>query len=689
MKRLCFIFIISLLMSYSLICQEGHFMPGETQELRQQIQTEIHNQISANQNLGMILNVDSCIGLGWKNDYPPIVEVSNPYGTLTNCIIFVTTLQGYPTATDSAAGVIGIFKNGNIIWHSDGAITVKHDIFSGDIWAVKDINNDGKIEILVNWYAGMSPNGLVNLWIVSWDGTQGKIINDRDENGLSTILTSSTWDFNLADVEGDGVWEIQGAMEPEFSSADTLRKIPQSDYALYTYSWNGTLYGRWPSTPQPLYGASYPRNKAQVDVNALIRQNGNTLEYDYKVHSLNSSIQFVEEFAIDRLVDSVIFLPTRKYWEGTLPWIPVIDWQCYAIEGINYIQHGETEPNFSFTTVAPNLSKILKFYSFGLNKGVSDAKNESLDNSFKGFTIGPTDPPNPFVPLNFLDTLISFTTRSHDLGWIKQQPISDKYTGYFSTAKTALQKNKISLTHSTLTQALHDVDVDSSSTLTSEAYALIKYNTEYLLAHLPNTISALDMLDTLRVRTDRTIPNNTPCGRDFKEDLIENIAKAKKELIEKDTIACALYIKMYEKQICEKYNHRKGKPCVTTDEYNYLYPYAESIVELLLPLPPKCGGSCKDKLFDLKSEIGRCTKKGYCSRGEFENGMEEQIDKAVKCIENKDSTGTATCLGLFEQEVQQTYEQTKKRYDERKYVKPEGYITLYYKAEYILEDLEH
>jgi hypothetical protein len=491
MKRICFVFAISLLINYLLFCQEGYFLPGETQELRDQIQNEVHSYISANHTLGMILNIDSCIGFGWKIKYPPMGEVSNPYGTLTHCIVFVTDLQGYPTPTDSASGVIGVFKDGNIIWHSNGTITVKYDISSDWIWCVKDINNDGKVEILVNWREGFT-QGLMNLWVVSWDGTNGQIINDKDKYGFSTIRTSGSWDFNLADVEGDGIWEIQGAMEPKHSSADTLRKIPDSDYSLYTYSWNGSLYGLWSSTPQPLYGASYPRNKAQVDISASTQQNGNALDYNYKVHNLNTSYQFVEEFGIDRLVDTVKFNSTRNYWKGYRPWLPVIEWWCSGIHGVNYIQSGETEPSFSFTTVTPSLPKILNFYSFGLNEGASDDSNDSLENSFRGLTIGPTNPPTPFVQLTFLDTLSGYTSQSRTLGWIKDSVTAVKYLGYFSTAKIKIQQNDTATAKATLQQVLSDVNVDSTSHITSEAYALLRFNTEYLI---PRIVP----LDTLRV----------------------------------------------------------------------------------------------------------------------------------------------------------------------------------------------
>ncbi len=645
------------------------------------IQSLVVKQFGVNYEISDIVNVDSALG----NRSVADGAINDPYQTLSSCYIFIAQRQSLDDTTVSN-GVIGIIKNGNIIWNSGTVINCNASVGSS-ISVTRDLNQDGKVEIITSWFEG-AKGDIERLWIFTWDGKNGSMINALNQNNESELISTSPG-YKFVDIDGDGILEITGLWF-ENENDEEMKKI--------IYSWNGMQYGKWINAPQPLPSGFYPRDKVDANLKSKVSVVGNKYTYTYYLENKITSKQSINEFLLNTPPDSIENGQGPNEWRiggvngKGLGWLAVFDLD-------EIINPGKIASPFYFET--SRLPAIIKSFIRGKNGNwveifgdsveytLDQWYDEAMANSFKVTTIGPTDPPNPFVPLNFLDSLTSFTTRSRQLGWIKQQPTSDKYTGYFSTAKTALQKNQISLTRSTLTQVLHDVDVDSSSTLTSEAYALIKYNTEYLLAHLPITISALDMLDTLRVRTDRTIPNNTPCGRDFKEDLIENIAKAKKELIEKDTIACALYIKMYEKQLCEKYNHRKGKPCVTTDEYNYLYPYEESIVELILPLPPKCGGSCKDKLFDLKSEIGRCTKKGYCSRGEFENGMEEQIDKAVKCIENKDSSGTATCLGLFEQEVQQTYEQTKKRYDERKYVKPEGYITLYYKAEYILEDLEH
>ena len=102
-----------------------------------------------------------------------------------------------------------------------------------------------------------------------------------------------------------------------------------------------------------------------------------------------------------------------------------------------------------------------------------------------GRAVEPVSLPISFVSTIWCDTLSSYTTQSYTLGWVANQATANKYLGYFSSAKTQLQSNNIAGARSTLQTVLTNANVDSTSNLTSEAYALIYYNTQYLLAQLP------------------------------------------------------------------------------------------------------------------------------------------------------------------------------------------------------------
>ena len=186
--------------------------------------------------------------------------------------------------------------------------------------------------------------------------------------------------------------------------------------------------------------------------------------------------------------------PMNWRFIGWMRHLPVASWEVEGLDRFKYsLPPGNSQDGI--TIHAQALPAIGTFHAqgsrpspdFGLD--LSDIgeqyQNDMLNNSFIGVTIVPVDTPEPFVPLDFLDTISNYTTQARTVGWIKDQPTASVYLGRFNAAKACLQQNNIASTRATLQQVLQDVNVDSTSNLTSEAYALIRYNTEYLLEHLP------------------------------------------------------------------------------------------------------------------------------------------------------------------------------------------------------------
>ncbi len=323
---------------------------------------------------------------------------------------------------------------------------------------------------------------------------------------------------------------------------------------------------------------------------------------------------------------------------------------------------------------------------------ITVTQEDSIKNAvnFHGWTVGPIAPPIIFKPSEWIDTLLSFTNRSLKYNWITTQPTADKYLAFFKSAKFSIQANNIGAARATLNLVLSAANQDSSSTLTSEAYALIRYNTEYLLQHLPNPISALDMLDTLRSRLQQAFTNNWLGDKRFKEELDRHLENAKKNLISGDSIACAQELDDFQRQLKAEYiakPKKNDKRFVTPDGYQYLYPYAQSIVELVITLPPRSEASISDQLATLKAQIRTDAGSGLLGTEILIRGLEMMVEGAQKQLRRKDSTGTALHLMLFQQTVRLTYELTKKRFNERLYMKPAGYVSLYYRVGYILEKL--
>jgi len=120
---------------------------------------------------------------------------------------------------------------------------------------------------------------------------------------------------------------------------------------------------------------------------------------------------------------------------------------------------------------------------------------------FRGLTIGPTAPPANFVATAFLDTLLSYTRQSAALGWLGRDRDDDcddderPDDGVVRNIENRLQKARRELVRGDSVKARRELlklvrKVDrlqrrGERVMTSEAYALLKYNTEYLIERLP------------------------------------------------------------------------------------------------------------------------------------------------------------------------------------------------------------
>ena len=253
-----------------------------------------------------------------------------------------------------------------------------------------------------------------------------------------------------------------------------------------------------------------PRNKAQVNFHASISQYLTSgFLYAYAISNKENSEQGCDNFRL-LVADSLI---TNNITRITGP----TDKKWYVDGRKNGFVSGSAANRFFNFPVAPEdalfpgesmfisfpslgLPSIMTYYAQSFALALTMNEVDSLyalgytdkqifpsweDNSYKNQTVAPNLGLLNLLPLTFLDTLTSFTTQSLTFGWIKNQVTANKYLGYFSSAKTQLQSNSIAGARSTLQTVLTNAISDSTSNLTSEAYALIYYNTQYLLAQLP------------------------------------------------------------------------------------------------------------------------------------------------------------------------------------------------------------
>lgn len=128
----------------------------------------------------------------------------------------------------------------------------------------------------------------------------------------------------------------------------------------------------------------------------------------------------------------------------------------------------------------------------------SDITNEQIQEmedkvAFKGKTIGPTAPPADFKPVEFINYIIDLKHQSASLGWITNKGIENSLDVKLDNAKKKLQAGDNNTAKNILKALINEVEAQGCDTydkcpddkhLTPEAYALLKYNVQYLVEKL-------------------------------------------------------------------------------------------------------------------------------------------------------------------------------------------------------------
>jgi len=453
--------IIFLLFINQILVAQSHKRDREilvTEELNQYFL----NNYSGIYEVGDIIDIDSLRGdKKYLNE-----SIQNPYGMLTNCFVFVTVLHN-DYIGETQGNRTGIYKDGNIIWLSEPELSNDGIV---KIFAIDDINLDKTVEIITQWGAGG-----VSLWIQSWDGSTSRLLTSNAINGTEYGMT-------FVDVEGDGIMEIVNLFYPDGSQV---------------WSWNGSEYGQWFDTPIAPSTELFPANNFIPHVKCITTKQDNKYVYSYIVKNDEQSKQRINLiWVVTDVNKNLLKKEMPGYWESSGYTNNLEGWGTPVLNNGYLIWPGETKVGFKF--IVSGLPSVAIFAMQAENAAPStDEMNSTAavelyerdrrENMVWGKTIGPKDPPSPFIPSNFLDTIIYYTNQSFLLGWISDNLIENKYTNYFNIAKSQLQQNNNNAARTTLQTVLQQLDIDSTSNLTSEAYALLRYNTEYLLEKIPQS----------------------------------------------------------------------------------------------------------------------------------------------------------------------------------------------------------
>jgi hypothetical protein len=290
------------------------------------------------------------------------------------------------------------------------------------------------------------------------------------------------------------------------------------------------LYGQKESLIEVRF---WPANKLQPIVHAVVARSSDTLHYSYLLTNSKTSEQRIADFllfhkckvfAVERpnkeWLSEDVGLHSCWEWSHTKQTKRQVGSKIYHTCGIfqDSSQGGFKVSSFGIPTIVPSYFQgDVGLTSFNEEPGldVEDTLRyfESFPRNYAQVnTIGPTDPPNPFLPLNFLDTLRSYIRQSHTLGWINNTRDDDceedenaddgivrNLDKRLEKIRDFISKKKYDKAQQQLEKFLGKVEKlwkrnkkeeeknkkNPKIIFTSEAYALLKYNGEYLSQQLP------------------------------------------------------------------------------------------------------------------------------------------------------------------------------------------------------------
>jgi hypothetical protein len=347
-----------------------------------------------------------------------------------------------------------------------------------------------------------------------------------------------------------------------------------------------------------------PRNKIGLSVRAgvYLLANLGLYEYHYTLTSSLASKQNVWRFWVITRDTGLVQDPTRP-----VGWFKVIvdanktkteltiDWGAPSSLGIR-----PGDPARALSFASRSLPGLSIYYAEGYAPPPSFEPGMAPDSvpgytnltaygpGVVGKTVGPTLPPSLFDPLAFLDTLLSYTTQSKTLGWMRDQTTADKYLSYFNYVKLSVRDSNFTAARNALKLVLHDVDVDSTSALTSEAYALLRFNTEYLLSQLPLP-KELSIEDLIALKHEAQA-KGWIADDNFIKELDNGLENAQKHLARGDSVNCAKELQKFQDKVNQVYEKtledqqkgkRRDKRFVTLDGYTLLNDSVQSIIDRL------------------------------------------------------------------------------------------------------------
>jgi hypothetical protein len=227
-----------------------------------------------------------------------------------------------------------------------------------------------------------------------------------------------------------------------------------------------------------------PRNRAQVSIQVEVTRGRSGLEYHYYITSSRQSTQEADEFYIDRRVEDARTISAPSGWSFSLYPRFLLGW-VNREESATYIHPGELRVEFA--CVSAGLPVIANYYVRGHNgkapqvfHGEDVWYSDLTGNSAKGRTLGAAVPEQPLNPSKFLDGIIRQLQEAESLGWVRSGAIARAMEQKLRNVRAVIRVARGYGSGARLLGAMLEDLESQQRSFSTEGYALVKYNVEYL-----------------------------------------------------------------------------------------------------------------------------------------------------------------------------------------------------------------
>lgn len=247
-----------------------------------------------------------------------------------------------------------------------------------------------------------------------------------------------------------------------------------------------------------------PANRMHAVVSARVEfdSTDETFRYKYALRNLPSSKREVQSFYLEAKASVHKADSPDESWSYSAP---LTDYLMKALKvqgGWTWAQVGGEKNGLSpgvstygFSIQSGALPGIVRCFVAGRPgmKGVGEDPPEELMAALdpvswlipSGVTVGPVAPPRDFDRIGFLKEIETMISVSLQQGWILAPGLAEQLTGSIHQSIASLQSQEPQAARQILERLLKQVEGEKENRLLSESYALLKYNTEYLLSRIP------------------------------------------------------------------------------------------------------------------------------------------------------------------------------------------------------------